>query len=45
MPNKPRKTRSDCRVGSFEKNHGPLILKVSAGLAVKVALTYRTTFC
>lgn len=22
MPNKPRKTRSDCRVGSFEKNHG-----------------------
>ena len=23
----------------------PLILKVSAGLAVKVALTCRTTFC
>ena len=22
MPNKPRKTISDCRVGSFENNHG-----------------------
>ena len=26
-------------------NGKPLILKVSAGLAVKVALTCRTTFC